>query len=115
MRKQSGRVFHTCGRLVYRVCRRHHRCQHVILRCQTILAHAVSVNPERSSDVAVAEHLLYSLYVRPFPYEEARQAVPQVVEPEADLLTFLERACLHRSRAEMIFDQHVGDARLLAL
>jgi hypothetical protein len=39
----------------------------------------------------------------------------QVVKPEADLLAFLEHACLHRSRKEMIFDQHVGDARLLAL
>ena len=39
----------------------------------------------------------------------------QVVEPEADLFTFLEHARLHRSRTEMIFDQHVGDARLLAL
>jgi hypothetical protein len=39
----------------------------------------------------------------------------QVVKPEADLLAFLEHACLHRSRTEMIFDQHVGDARLLAL
>ena len=31
--------------------------QEVILRCQTILAHAVSINPERSSDVVVPKHL----------------------------------------------------------
>jgi hypothetical protein len=37
----------------------------------------------------------------------------QVVEPEADLLAFLEHARLHRSRMEMIFGQHVGDAGLL--
>jgi len=37
------------------------------------------------------------------------------VEPEADLLAFLEHARLHRSRTEMVFDQHVRDARLLAL
>jgi len=85
------------------------------LRCQTILAHAVSVNPERSSDVAVAEHVLHRLEVRPFPNEEARQAMTQVVEPEADLLALLEHTHLHRSRTEVIFDQHVRDAGLLPL
>ena len=38
----------------------------------------------------------------------------QVVEPEADLLSFLEHARLHCSRTEMIFDQHVRDAGLLS-
>ena len=39
----------------------------------------------------------------------------QVVEPEADLLAFLEHARFYRSWTEMIFDQHVRDAGLLAL
>ena len=72
-----------CSRSVHRVRRRHHRGQHFILRCHTILAHAVSVYPERSSDVAVAEHRLHRLYVRPLPHKEARQAMSEVMEPEA--------------------------------
>jgi len=51
----------------------------------------------------VAEHLLHRLDVRPFPNEEARQAVTQVVEPEADLFAFLEHTHFHRSWTEMIF------------
>jgi len=63
----------------------------------------------------VAEHLLHRLHVRPLPHEEARQAVTQVVEPEAVLLAFLQHPRLHRSRTEIIFDQHIGYAWLLAL
>jgi hypothetical protein len=51
----------------------------------------VSVNPERSSDVAVEEHLQHRLHVGPLPHEEACQAMTQVMEPEADLLAFLVR------------------------
>jgi hypothetical protein len=71
----------------------------------------VGVNSERRRHVAVAEHLLHRLHIRPFPYEEARLTMTQVVKPEADLLAFLEHARLHRSRTEMIFDQHVGALR----
>ncbi len=49
----------------------------------------MGVNSERRSHVAVAEHLLHNLHIRPFPNEGARQAMAQVVEPEADLLAFL--------------------------
>jgi hypothetical protein len=38
----------------------------------------------------------------------------QVVEPEADLLAFLEHTHIHRSRTEIIFDQYVRDAGLLS-
>ncbi len=38
----------------------------------------------------------------------------QVVEPEANLLAFFQHACFHRSRTEMIFDQHVRDTGLLS-
>jgi hypothetical protein len=89
--------------------------KHFILHCQTILAHAVGVDSKRRRHVAVAKYLLHCLHVGPLPHEEACQAMTEVVEPEADLLTFLEHARFHRSRTEMIFDQHVRDAGLLSL
>jgi hypothetical protein len=73
---------------------------------------AVGVNSERGRNVAVAEHFLHRLHVRPLPHEETRQAVAQVVEPEADLLSFFKHARLHRNRTEMIFHQHVRDTEL---
>jgi hypothetical protein len=86
--------------------------QEVILRCQTILAHAVSINPERSSDVTVAKHLLNSLHLCSLPNKEVRQAVAQVVEPETYLLAFLEHPSVHRCRSDKILDQHVCGSRL---
>jgi hypothetical protein len=58
------------GRSVHRVGRRHLCRHHVILRCQTILAHAVSVYSQRGRHVVAAEHFLDGLDVRPFPYTE---------------------------------------------
>ena len=86
--------------------------QHFILGCKTILAHASRVF-QRGRHVAVAKHLLYSLHVCFLPNAKLAQAVAQVVEPEADVLAFLERASRHRSGTEIIFDQHVRDAGLL--
>src|SRR5208282_3725060 len=83
------------------------------LRCQSILALTVGINPEGRRHVAVAKHLLHSLHACcSFPNEEARQAVAQVVEPETHLLSFFKHARLHRSRTEIVFE-HVRDARLL--
>jgi hypothetical protein len=63
----------------------------------------------------MTEYCLDGFSVRPFPYEETRQAVPQIVEPEAHLLTFFQHTHFHRSRAEIIFHQHIGDTGLFAL
>ena len=79
-------------------------------------SHAVQpIHPERSSDVAVAEHRLHRLYVRPLPHKEARQAVSEVMEPEAHLLAFFKHTRLHGGRTEVIFNQHVRDPGQLTL
>lgn len=60
----------------------------------------------------MTEHLLHRLHVGPIPHEEGGQRMAQVVKPEAHLLAFFKHTRLHRSRSEMILDQHIGDAGL---
>ena len=73
------------------------------------------VNPERRRNVAVTEHFLYRLHVRPISHEEARQRMAQIVKPETYLRVFPKHARFDHSRAEVIFHQHIGHAGLFAL
>lgn len=63
----------------------------------------------------MAEHLLHRFHVRPFPHKESRQAVAQVVEPEAYLLALPAHTRLHGNWTEIVFDEYVGHAGSLIL
>ena len=72
----------------------------------------MSVDSECGRNVCVAEQGLNRFGVRSLTYEEARQRVTQIMEAEADGFSLFENARRHRSRSQMVLNQHVCDPRL---
>src|SRR5262245_65185130 len=107
------------------VCRvAENRCKHFSCCSHAIPADCVSVELQCQLDVAVAKQSLHGFWIGSNADEKRRETVAQIMKTESswvvidrlssDISVRRKNASLHRSRPQVIFDQHVGNPRLFA-
>jgi hypothetical protein len=99
-------------------------CEHFSCCGHAIPADCVRVELKCQLNVAVAKQGLHGFWIGSGADQKRRETMPQIVktesswividQPSSDVSVRRKDAGLHRSRPQVIFDEHVGNARLPA-